>query len=86
MLGSGFFKGNATIPGYISWLLHLSPYKYFMELNLKNFADAKEITKNIPELLGYNYGIDVCLYILSAWISVVLIAGYLGLKFYTAKF
>ncbi len=86
MLGSGFYKGNATLPSYLSWLLHLSPYKYFMEMTLKNFAEAKEITKHAPEILDYTNGIDVCIYVLAGWITVVLLIGFLGLKFYTAKF
>ena len=86
MLGSGFFKGNSTLPSYISWFLHISPYKYFIELTLKNFCDAKEITKDIPEILGYTFGVDVCIYILLGWITVVLILAFLGFKFYTAKF
>lgn len=86
MLGYGFFRGNSSLPSYLSWFLYISPYRYFMELTLKNFADAKDITKSVPERLDYNFGFEYCIYYLVCWISVILIIGFMGLKFYTAKF
>ena len=86
MLGCGVFRGNSTIPSFISWLFYISPYKYFMEMELKLFSDYSEITKIIPKLLDFNYGYELCISALSGFTLVVLILGFIGLKFYTAKF
>ncbi len=84
--GAGFYRGNNTIPSYISWLFYGSPYKYFMELELNLFADYNELTNSIPERMGFSYGPYVCFSSLIGFTLIVLIFGYVGIKYNTAKF
>jgi len=86
MLGCGVFRGVSTIPSYMSWLLYVSPYKYFMELETKLFSDYNAITEIIPIKLDYNYGLDVCIYALTTFTLITLLLGFIGLKYYSAKF
>jgi hypothetical protein len=86
LLGSGFYKGNASMPSFISWLFNISPYKYFLEIYLKLFANATEITKHLPEMLDYQFGIENCIYVLSGYLLFVIVLGLIGTKFITSKF
>jgi len=84
--GAGFYRGNYTIPSYISWLFYASPYKYYMELELKMFSDYNELTSSIPERMGFSYGLYVCISSLIGITLMVLLFGFIGIKYYTAKF
>lgn len=86
MLGSGFYRGNSTIPKFISWFLYISPYKYMLELLLKNFDDFNDITKKIPENMNFNIGVEECISILVSFGVIVLIFGYIGIKYKSSKF
>jgi hypothetical protein len=86
MLGSGFYRGNNSIPSYISWLLYVSPYKYVMELLMRNFNEFSIDTKSIPDLMNYNYGAEICLPVLFGMMILFLMSGWAGLKLYSSKF
>jgi hypothetical protein len=86
MLGSGFYRTNASMPGFIAWLFDISPYKYFIEILVKMFADATPITKDLPTMLDYTFGIANCIYLLSGYMVVIIILGLIGMKFSTTKF
>jgi ABC-type multidrug transport system permease subunit len=86
MLGAGVYRGNSSLPNFVSWLFYISPYKYFLELELKNFKNFNEITKRIPDLLQFNYGLEVCIPALIGTMMTVLILGYFGIRSYSAKF
>lgn len=86
MLGAGVYRGNSSLPSFISWLFYTSPYKYFLELELKNFQNFSEITKIIPNILDFNYGLEVCIPALIGMMMSVLILGYFGIRSYSAKF
>jgi hypothetical protein len=86
MLGSGFYKGNATMPVFISWLFDVSPYKYFIEILTKLFSDFNDITRRLPVDLDYQFGIVNCIYLLLGFLGGVVILGLIGMKMVTAKF
>ena len=85
MLGSGFYRGNNSLPSYISWLLYISPYKYLIELLMRNFG-YNDVTRNIPDVMNYNFGVEECIPILLTMMSVFLISGWMGLKIYSSIF
>jgi hypothetical protein len=86
LLGAGIYRGNDSLPKYVSWLFYTSPYKYFLELEFKNFEDLNDVTKYIPEALNYNFGIKVCVSTLLGIMSLSLIFGFIGLKKFVSKF
>ncbi len=86
MLGAGIYRGNQSLPQFVAWFLYISPYKYLLELTMKNFMNFNQITEKIPDLMDYNYGNEVCIPTLIGTMMTVLIIGYFGIKNYAAKF
>lgn len=86
MLGSGFYRSNDSLPKFISWLFYTSPYKYLLELLMKNFEHFNAITEHIPEQMKYDYGLEICISVLLATSAIILILGFIGIKLYASKF
>ena len=86
LLGSGFFRSNASFPSYLKWLNIISPYKYIMELYLKVQQNFNYITEILPEAMGYTTGVTESIIILSSTSLLVIILGFIGVRMFSSKF
>ena len=86
MLGSGFYNSNGDFPSFFTWINYISPYKYMLEIMYKTQADFNDITRIVPEKLGYENGLPLCYLVLSSMFGFFLIIEYPFLYLYARHY
>lgn len=85
MIGSGYYRNIYTLPIYIRWFYHIDPYRYLLEIQMRN-ESFNEFTDGIADKLGYSMGTGYSLLILFGMFFSVIFVGLIFFKYKTAKF
>lgn len=81
-LGAGLLANTNT--GYlVRFLGWVSPQHYGMELIMRRLLDGKneKISNDVLSFLGYDYGTDVCYYVLLSMLVFYILIGWIAISF-----
>ena len=81
-MGSGYFRNSESFPSAFIWLNYISPFRYALELMIRNMDESD----GIADIYHFDFGYEICLIVLMTIYILLNILAYIFLKKYASKF